>query len=107
MRESMARLTPRFSTNRAVREYTEQYYFRRPQPTVSGLPTRRNRRDMVNWRTLSSKMDRAALREVKVETDREQQYSEVQVYLDDLDPEAVRVELYANGLTVLNRSEWR
>ena len=26
MRESMARLTPRFSTNRAVREYTEQYY---------------------------------------------------------------------------------
>ena len=26
MRESMARLTPRFSTNRTVREYTEQHY---------------------------------------------------------------------------------
>ena len=26
MRESMARLTPRFSTNRAVREYTELHY---------------------------------------------------------------------------------
>ena len=26
MRESMARLTPRFSSNRAVREYTEQHY---------------------------------------------------------------------------------
>jgi glycogen phosphorylase len=26
MRESMARLTPRFSANRAVREYTEQHY---------------------------------------------------------------------------------
>ena len=26
MRESMARLTPRFSANRTVREYTEQYY---------------------------------------------------------------------------------
>ncbi|MGA8566556.1 MAG: alpha-glucan family phosphorylase [Candidatus Binataceae bacterium] len=26
MRESMARLTPQFSTNRAVREYTEKYY---------------------------------------------------------------------------------
>ena len=26
MRESMARLTPRFSTSRAVREYTEQHY---------------------------------------------------------------------------------
>ena len=27
MRESMAQLTPRFSTYRAVREYTEHYYF--------------------------------------------------------------------------------
>jgi len=27
----------------------------------------------------------------------EQHVFEVQVYLDDLDPEAVRVELYANG----------
>ena len=26
IRESMARLTPQFSANRAVREYTEQYY---------------------------------------------------------------------------------
>ena len=26
MRESMARLTPRFSANRAVREYTETHY---------------------------------------------------------------------------------
>ena len=26
MRESMARLTPRFSANRTVREYTEQHY---------------------------------------------------------------------------------
>ena len=34
MRESMARLTPRFSANRTVREYTEQYYL----PAVGGLP---------------------------------------------------------------------
>jgi len=26
MRQSMARLTPRFSANRAIREYTEKYY---------------------------------------------------------------------------------
>src|ERR1700751_29021 len=31
MRESMARLTPRFSTNRTVREYTERHYL----PTAS------------------------------------------------------------------------
>ena len=36
--------------------------------------------------------------EVKVETDGEQHVFEVQVYLDDLDPKAVRVELYADGV---------
>ena len=42
----------------------------------------------------------AALRfgEVKVETDGEQHVFEVQVYLNDLDPNAVRVELYADGV---------
>ena len=35
---------------------------------------------------------------MKVETDGEQHVFEVQVYLDDLDPEAVRVELYADGV---------
>ena len=42
----------------------------------------------------------AALRfgEVKIETDGEQHVFEVQVYLDDLDPKAVRVELYADGV---------
>ena len=35
---------------------------------------------------------------MKLETDGKQHAFEVQVYLDDLDPEAVRVELYANGV---------
>ena len=35
---------------------------------------------------------------MKVETRGEQHVFEVQVYLDDLDPEAVRVELYADGV---------
>ena len=35
---------------------------------------------------------------MKVETDGEQHVFEVQVYLDDLDPNAVRVELYADGV---------
>ncbi len=36
--------------------------------------------------------------EVKVETNAEQHMFEVEVYLNDLDPEAVRVELYADGI---------
>ena len=35
---------------------------------------------------------------MKVETRGEQHVFEVQVYLDDLDPKAVRVELYADGV---------
>ena len=40
MRESMARLTPRFSADRAVREYTEQHYLPAPPLTFSALRTR-------------------------------------------------------------------
>ena len=36
MRESMARLTPRFSANRTVREYTEQHYL----PAAAAYRTR-------------------------------------------------------------------
>jgi starch phosphorylase len=35
---------------------------------------------------------------VKYQTEGGQHVFDVQVYLDDLDPEAVRVELYANGV---------
>jgi starch phosphorylase len=38
MRESMARLTPQFSANRAVREYTEQHYLPAAPPTIRGWP---------------------------------------------------------------------
>jgi len=100
MRESMAQLTPRFSTNRAVCEYTEQHYL----PAALAYLARAADKgkigvDMVNWRH-EMEQKWAALRfgEVKVENDGEQHVFEVQMYLDDLDPEAVRVELYANGI---------
>jgi starch phosphorylase len=100
MRESMARLTPRFSTNRAVREYTEQHYL----PAASAYRQRAADKgaigvQVVNWQhALQQKWAALHFGEVKVETDGEQHVVEVQVYLDDLDPEAVRVELYADGV---------
>jgi starch phosphorylase len=100
MRESMARLTPRFSTNRAVREYAEQHYL----PAASAYCDRAAdngaiARQMVDWQ-YSLEQKWAALRfgEVKVETKGKQHVYEVQVYLNDLDPKAVRVELYADGM---------
>ena len=100
MRESMAQLTPRFSTNRAVREYTEQHYL----PAASTYLARAADKgaigvELVDWRhTLEQKWTALRFGEVKLETGGEQHVFEVQVYLDDLDPETVRVELYANGV---------
>jgi glycogen phosphorylase len=100
MRESMARLTPRFSTNRAVREYTEQHYL----PAASAYRARAAHNgeigmELVRWRhALEQKWNALRFGAVKVETDGGQHVFEVQVYLDDLDPYAVRVELYAVGV---------
>ncbi|HTO52382.1 MAG TPA: alpha-glucan family phosphorylase [Myxococcota bacterium] len=100
MRESMARLTPRFSTNRSVRDYTEQYYLPaeaayRVRSANHGAVGRR----IVDWR---HSLDRswASLRfgEEKVETRGDQHVFSVQVYLGDVEPDAVRIELYADGL---------
>ena len=100
MRESMARLTPRFSSNRAVREYTEQHYL----PAAAAYRERADNKgeigvDIVNWRhALDQKWPALRFGEVKLETRGGQHVFEVQVYLDDLDPQAVRVELYADGV---------
>ena len=43
---------------------------------------------------------------MKVETNGEQHLFEVQVYLNDLDPESVRVELYADGINWRTGADW-
>ncbi|MDN5836717.1 MAG: alpha-glucan family phosphorylase, partial [Nitrosospira sp.] len=99
MRKSMAQLTPRFSTNRVVREYTRQYYL----PSVSAYHARAADNGVLgtqisNWRRdLSQKWSALRFGEMTVEAQGEQQVFTVQVYLNDLDPAAVRVELYAQG----------
>jgi starch phosphorylase len=100
MRQSMARLTPRFSANRTVREYTEQHYL----PAASAYRERAGEKgatgmQVVNWQR-AMEQNWATLRfgEVKVETHGEQHVFDIQVYLGGLDPNSVRVELYANGV---------
>jgi starch phosphorylase len=100
MRESMARLTPHFSADRTVREYTEEYYIpaavayreRAADKGAVGL-------QLVDWRRALAEMW-AKLRfgEIKVETDKERHQFEVQLYLDGLDPDAVCVEIFAEGV---------
>ncbi|MCL7421298.1 MAG: alpha-glucan family phosphorylase [Methylobacter sp.] len=100
MRESMARLTPRFSTNRAVCEYTEQQY-------LPAAATYRERaadkgavgRTIVNWEhVLKDKWVTLRFGDVKVQTNAAEHIFEAEVYLNDLDPNVVRVEVYADGV---------
>jgi starch phosphorylase len=99
MRESMARLTPQFSANRAVREYTEQRYL----PAANNYRSRTAQKGLLGRQLVESRhrleKQWSTLRfgEVKVETRSGQHLFELQVFLGDFDPQAVQVELYANG----------
>lgn len=99
VRESMARLTPHFSANRTVREYTENYYL----PAAAAYLQRASDhcavgRAMLEWiHTLESKWSQLSFGEVRVSREADQQVIEVEIALHGLDPSTVRVELYATG----------
>jgi starch phosphorylase len=100
MRESMAVLTPRFSANRAVREYTEQHYL----PAAAAYRERAANegavgRQVVEWQhAVDRKWDSLRFGDLRVETNADSHVFEVEIPLNDLDPNAVRVELYAEGI---------
>ncbi|MFA6217998.1 MAG: alpha-glucan family phosphorylase [Candidatus Omnitrophota bacterium] len=100
MRESMARLTCQFSANRSVREYTEEHYL----PAAANYRERAANkgaigRQIIDWRhALEQQWASMRFGEVKIETEGMQHVFEVQLYLDDLDPDAVRLELYSNSV---------
>jgi starch phosphorylase len=99
MRESMARLTPAFSANRTVREYTNTHYL----PAAAAYRERaanggRQGDDLLKWRNeLERSWGAVRFIAVDVHTQGEQHEFRVQVDLGELDPEGVRVELYAEG----------
>jgi starch phosphorylase len=100
MRESMARLTPLFSSNRTVREYTEQHYvpaataFRERADATGALG-----RQILQWqRALQQGWPGLRFGDVRVETREGQHEFDVKVHLGDIAPDAVRIELYADGI---------
>jgi starch phosphorylase len=100
MRESMAHLTAQFSANRTVREYTELHYL----PAASAYLERAAEKGAVgalldNWQhTLEQEWTTLRFGEVKVVSDKGMHVFEVEVYLGGLNPNSVRVDLYANGV---------
>ena len=99
MRESMARLTPAFSANRAVRQYTEEHYV----PAAAAFHRRAEQggslgAELLNWEAqLAKHWSTLRFGSATVVQKGGQLTFDVQVFLDDLDPKAVRVELYAEG----------
>ena len=100
MRESMARLTPAFAASRAVREYLEQHYL----PAAAGYRERAANqgavgKQVVDWQhELRQKWGSVRFGDWRVETSADHHVFEVELLLNDLDPNAVRVELYAEGI---------
>jgi starch phosphorylase len=100
MRASMTRLTPRFSANRVVREYTETYYL----PLASAYRTRSADKgeagaQLLAWqRAVAAHWPETRFGDLRVEPQGSDRRVTVPVYLGDLDPKGVRVELYANPL---------
>ncbi len=113
IRNSMGSLTSRFSSNRMLREYTENYYI----PLAAAYRQRSENPDIAAgleaWhRQLEYHWQRIHFGNVTSKQNKDNtHYFEVQVYLDDITPDAVRVELYADPvdegeplLQPLNRS---
>jgi starch phosphorylase len=100
LRESMAQLTPRFSASRAVREYTEQHYI----PAAARYRERAANqgavaRQLIDWRhTVNWKWNSLRFGDVRVQSDSAHHVFELDLVLDGLDANAVRVELYADAL---------
>lgn len=99
MRESMARLTPRFCANRAVHEYTEKYYLPAAQNvqkrTANGAAIAKA---IVEWKHEVQKHWQALrFHDVQSKTEGGEHLFEAKVYLDALKPDYVKIELYAEG----------
>ena len=97
LRNSMATLTPRFSANRMVREYLESYYLTMLENVTKRTRDQECTENIVLWRqTIERHWPSIRFGRVETENRDNSIVFAVQVYLDDLDPDFVRVELYAD-----------
>jgi glycogen phosphorylase len=97
---SMAGLAPQFSSNRMVRDYVEQLYL----PAATALQQRCAReaelaRELHTWRhTLAAHWHEVHFGNLGVRQEHYHWVFQVQVYLGEVAPPCVRVELYADAM---------
>lgn len=97
IRESMARLTPAYSSNRMLREYVENYYL----PQAKAVADReadggRLAMELEAWRwRLKAHWGSLRIGDLSWQREDAGWRADLQVYLDDLEPDDVAVELFA------------
>jgi glycogen phosphorylase len=104
MRESMATLTPQFSSSRAVREYTERFYLPAAQQWLrrsgdSGQGQGEGGRQVLKWRQrLDAAWAQLRFENLNVVNKAGEFEFNAQLQLAGLAPTDVAVQLYANGV---------
>jgi starch phosphorylase len=100
VRASMSRLTPQFSSNRMVREYVEKLY----RPALEALGRRLENGgklavELEEWHArLQESWRGLRFGDLRVTRADSSWRFEVQVYFGDIEPDQVRVELYADSV---------
>ncbi len=100
IRKSMSRLTPRFSANRTMREYTEKYYI----PAATAFLKRAAGKGAMgmqlhDWlQELQQHWSHIRLGEMKITSDENKHLFAIEVHLNGLDPDYIQVQLYAEGV---------
>jgi len=100
IRNSMMKLAPQFSCNRMVQEYVEQLY----HPAAMAYGKRRAQRGLLakqlhDWcSALKLHWDQIHFGNVDVQKTNNGWSFQVQVYLGEILPDQIRVELYAEGI---------
>ncbi len=101
VRASMASLTPYYSSNRAVREYTTKYYIPAAQAYVQRAENNGAlAQQIVNWEnTLKESWGKLKFGLYQINSENTDNLFELQVYLADLDRQSFKVELYSQDFT--------
>jgi starch phosphorylase len=97
MRASMAELTPHFSSNRMVREYVERLYLPASRLYHSRIADDARQASLLcHWRdSIEQHWAELHFGELHVKEENGEYVFTVQLHVGELDPDAVRVELYA------------
>lgn len=99
IKESMARLTPYFSSNRSVRDYTEKFYLPLAEKYNRRAENKGSLAEKVsNWQdALQENFGGLEFGELKIEKSDRGYNCKLQVYLNGMTPSFVKVELYSTG----------